>query len=247
MAEHLLKPSNPEPEPNSNTSNAEGVSAHPVKESDSTAGAEAFQAQSDRVAELEKALSLAHAEQKRSLEEIERLRRDEAGYRDAIDGYKRQLDQARNDPYGGDLLHMDFEREAERQRAWTKQRVDLQSHVCDLQDKVVSLHSEIIDRDARWKLQLDRERAEWTRERNHFAERVHAAEKEALGRRDQLMSLKTNISTMSRMENQLTDSNLVAKMNELYYRTREWALANFRRARLGRFSNSKRHTMDGTS
>ncbi|KAI4632047.1 uncharacterized protein J4E87_001517 [Alternaria ethzedia] len=62
--------------------------------------------------------------------------------------------------------------------------------------------------------------------------RLHAAEKESQERLQQLLALKSSISSLTRMESQITDSELAASFSQLANRVREWTVSNFRRSKL---------------
>jgi hypothetical protein len=61
--------------------------------------------------------------------------------------------------------------------------------------------------------------------------RLHAAEKESQERLQQLISIKSSISSLTRMQSQITDSDLVASFSELANRVREWTVSNLRRTK----------------
>ncbi|XTI93382.1 hypothetical protein V2W45_1252381 [Cenococcum geophilum] len=201
--------------------------------------------QNERIAELEKALAVALSKQKAMTDDIERLRNHETVYRDAMEGYKQQLSDEQGQRYS---LHSnsgpkEFEQETDRRRSWGKERVELQEQIYELQGKVAELQSDLLDRDAMWKMQWERERTDRIMERNQLAESLHAAEKEAQDRRKQLLDLKQSISALTRMESQVTDGELTERMDQLYHRTREWVISNFRRSKLN-LSNIRKETAE---
>lgn len=197
--------------------------------------------QNERVAELEKALAVALSKQKSMTDDIERLRNHETVYRGAMEGYKQQLSDEQGQRYS---LHSnsgpkEFEQETDRRRSWGKERMELQEQIYELQGKVAELQSDLLDRDAMWKMQWERERTDRIMERNQLGESLHAAEKEAQDRRKQLLDLKQSISALTRMESQVTDSELTERMDQLYHRTREWVISNFRRSKLSTSRDSE--------
>lgn len=201
--------------------------------------------QNERIAELEKALAVALSKQKAMTDDIERLHNHETVYRDAMEGYKQQLSDEQGQRYS---LHSnsglkEFEQETDRRRSWGKERVELQEQIYELQGKVAELQSDLLDRDAMWKMQWERERTDRIMERNQLGESLHAAEKEAQDRRKQLLDLKQSISALTRMESQVTDSELTERMDQLYHRTREWVISNFRRSKLN-LSNIRKETAE---
>ncbi|OCK75353.1 hypothetical protein K432DRAFT_419831 [Lepidopterella palustris CBS 459.81] len=194
--------------------------------------------QIDRIAELEKALAKAHSQQNTMAEEMERFRQHELVYRDAIEGYKQQLLETHNQRYGSSATNVlkEFEQETDRHRSWAKERTRLQEEVYELQGKVAELQADLLERDAMWKSQWELDVTNRIHERDQLNEQLHATEKEAQERRKQLLDLKQSISALTRMENQVTDSELAERMDQLFHRIREWVISNFRRSQLD-FSN----------
>ncbi|KAF2497694.1 hypothetical protein BU16DRAFT_322264 [Lophium mytilinum] len=198
----------------------------------------------DRIAELEKALAIAHSEQQSMADEIKKLQQHELVYRDAVDTYKQQLSNSAGHRYrsnsGGALK--EFEQETDRHRFWNKERTELQEEVYDLKDKLEELQAELLDRETIWSAQWEHERANWIKERNKQAEALHNADKEVQERRKQLLELKQTVSALTRVDSQATDSDLVDRMDQLYHRIREWVISNFRRSKLD-VSNLKKETV----
>ncbi|KAI4675123.1 uncharacterized protein J4E88_008027 [Alternaria novae-zelandiae] len=62
--------------------------------------------------------------------------------------------------------------------------------------------------------------------------RLHAAEKESQERLQQLLALKSSISSLTRMDSQITDSELAESFSQLANCVREWTVSNFRRSKL---------------
>ncbi|EUC48217.1 hypothetical protein COCMIDRAFT_23937 [Bipolaris oryzae ATCC 44560] len=62
--------------------------------------------------------------------------------------------------------------------------------------------------------------------------RLDAAEKESQERLQQIVSLKSSISSLTRVQSQVTDSDLVVSLSELANRVREWTISNLRRTKL---------------
>jgi hypothetical protein len=62
--------------------------------------------------------------------------------------------------------------------------------------------------------------------------RLHAAEKESQERLQQLLSLKSSISSLTRTDPQVTDGELVDSFSQLANRIREWTISNFRRSKM---------------
>jgi hypothetical protein len=62
--------------------------------------------------------------------------------------------------------------------------------------------------------------------------RLHAADKESQERLQQLLSLKSSISSLTRTVPQVTDGELVDFFSQLANRIREWTISNFRRSKM---------------
>ncbi|RMZ74407.1 Involucrin repeat [Pyrenophora seminiperda CCB06] len=75
------------------------------------------------------------------------------------------------------------------------------------------------------------ERQKLEKEADDLSLRLHAAEKESSERLRQLLSLKSSISSLTRMESQVTDSDLTESFTQVANRVREWTVSNYRRAR----------------
>lgn len=72
-------------------------------------------------------------------------------------------------------------------------------------------------------------------------QRLHVAETESQERLQQLISLKSSISSLTRVQSQVTDGDLVASFSELANRVREWTVSNLRRTKLN-FDNLPKET-----
>jgi hypothetical protein len=115
----------------------------------------------------------------------------------------------------------------------TESDVRFRNEIYDLRNQINELQSEILEQDNIWKLKWERERHERLLERNDMSEELHLAQKETLDRRRQLLELKQSLSMLTHRENQVTDGDLLERMDGLYHRIREWVVSNFRRSQLG--------------
>ncbi|KAF1945174.1 hypothetical protein EJ02DRAFT_59188 [Clathrospora elynae] len=73
--------------------------------------------------------------------------------------------------------------------------------------------------------------------------RLHAAEKESQERLQQLLSLKSSVSSLTRADSQITDSELTDSFSQLANRIREWTISNFRRTKLN-LNNLPKETVE---
>ncbi|KAF2839631.1 hypothetical protein M501DRAFT_1056974 [Patellaria atrata CBS 101060] len=180
----------------------------------------------DRLTELEKALLAAQAEQRRMSEEISQLQAHELLFRETLDSYKAELERASRSSVPQESS------QPPSRRSWSQERASLQSRIQDAS-------AELADRDMAWTRALHRERGERSRERNQLLERLHTAEREARMYEEdarayhaQLMELKTSISSLTRVDSQVTDREIVEVLGHLHHRVREWVISNFRRSKL---------------
>lgn len=67
---------------------------------------------------------------------------------------------------------------------------------------------------------------------NALALRLHETEKESQSRLQQLLSLKSSISTLTRSDPQVSDSELADLLYQLANKVREWVVSNYRRTKM---------------
>ncbi|KAF1951093.1 hypothetical protein CC80DRAFT_496376 [Byssothecium circinans] len=106
-------------------------------------------------------------------------------------------------------------------------RDDLAAENYDLRAQVAQLQDQIQSHELAYQSRL-RSEADWY----ELTSRLHATEKESQERLQQLLSLKSSISSLTRMESQITDSELTESLSQLANRVREWVITNFRRAKV---------------
>ncbi|USP80914.1 hypothetical protein yc1106_08188 [Curvularia clavata] len=87
------------------------------------------------------------------------------------------------------------------------------------------------------------ERPKAPEEVSDLRQRLHVAEKESQERLQQLISLKSSISSLTRVQSQVTDGDLMSSFSELANRVREWTVSNLRRTKLN-FDNLPKETED---
>ncbi|KAF2463459.1 uncharacterized protein BDR25DRAFT_307750 [Lindgomyces ingoldianus] len=200
----------------------------------------------DRIAELERALAVAREEQKALREELEKARKHGTVYRDARDDYRKQL----HGPYNRssrsaspmtDSTQTEYEEDISPRRSWSQQREELIEQNYELRGKLADLQEQLVEQDTAFRTKLDQEMHKGEREWNELTGRLHQSEKESQERLQQLLDLKHNISTLTRMDSQVTDFELAEKVDQLFHRTREWVISNFRRTKPD-FNNVPRET-----
>lgn len=198
----------------------------------------------DRIAELERALEVAKEEQNGLKEELAKVQQHELVFRETIDEYRRQLagtyHQTKSPPGAFQDSHpasprstsisMEYE-DIERRNSFD-QREDILEHNYELRSKLAQLQDQLISQENIYQSRLNqastRNDAEW----NELTSRLHVTEKESQERLQQLLSLKSSISSLTRMDSQITDSELSESLSQLANRVREWVISNFRRTKL---------------
>lgn len=152
---------------------------------------------------------VAHHEQQALREELEKERSYRKADLDTIEGLKQQLGEK------------DVEEHLLRQ-----------NH--DLRYRLVGLEEQLVSR--QYVHHNSPERPKSHTEADELRVRLHAAEKESNERLQQLLSLKSSISSLTRIESQVTDSELAESFTQVANRVREWTVSNYRRSK-PRFDN----------
>lgn len=168
-----------------------------------------------RVAELERALVIAEEEQDSLREELSSIRRRTQNDEDTIDDLRQQLSETQSD--------LEDDRFSSADRA-SQQADDDSEQITSLRYRIAQLENILDSRDA-----LYRQRHE--ADLNELRTRLHVTEKESQERQQQLLSLKSSISFLTRRDLQVTDSELVASFSQLANRVRDWVITNFRRTK----------------
>ncbi|KAF2639251.1 hypothetical protein P280DRAFT_481404 [Massarina eburnea CBS 473.64] len=112
-------------------------------------------------------------------------------------------------------------------RSFNHHRSDLSVENYDLRAQVAQLQDQIQAQELAFQSRL-RTETDWY----ELTSRLHTTEKESQERLQQLLSLKSSISSLTRMDSQVTDSELTESFSQLANRVREWVITNFRRAKL---------------
>ncbi|KAF2027543.1 hypothetical protein EK21DRAFT_71736, partial [Setomelanomma holmii] len=188
----------------------------------------------DRVADLERALVFAKEEQESLREELARLRESQGSDRVAIDTDPQQRSQQGDDEQNSDveegsegpperrhslkeLVTLDEGTSLERPAQMIQQIHGLQIQVAQLQDQLVA-------QEFNYGNSLEHASSHSNAEWNDLRSRLHATEKESQERLQQLFSLKSSISSLTRSDTQATDRELAEAFTQLANRIREWAL-----------------------
>ena len=201
----------------------------------------------DRIAELERALSVAREEQSVMREELAKLREHGLVYRETIEDHRRQLASAYNHPQsppgafhsrsrptsaGSVTTPMDYEQETSPRRFSNNyRREDPSEQNHDLRSRVAQLQDQLVSQEVHFQARMDQMRSHDEAGWNELTSRLHATEKESQERLQQLLSLKSSISSLTRMDTQTTDGELTETLAQLANRVREWVVSNFRRTK----------------
>ncbi|KAF2689194.1 hypothetical protein K458DRAFT_400001 [Lentithecium fluviatile CBS 122367] len=202
----------------------------------------------ERVAELERALATARKEQNAMREELAKVKEHGTVYRATIDENRRQLagtynhsqslpgashSNSRPTSSRSTSTPMDYEQDPEPRRSFSNHRRESlveQNH--DLRSRIANLQDQLRSQETHFQSKLNQVRSSHEAEWNDLISRLHATEKESQERLQQLLSLKSSISSLTRMDAQVTDSELSEMLSQLANRVREWVISNFRRTKL---------------
>ncbi|KAF2659427.1 hypothetical protein K491DRAFT_675647 [Lophiostoma macrostomum CBS 122681] len=194
----------------------------------------------DRIADLERALALARENQHAMQDELDKVNQHGVVYRETIADYRRQLSDTYNSPRLASP-QMDYEPDDSPSPSFGKPHDDLVDENYDLRSKVAELQYQLTQQDALHRTKLDEARFRGEVDWNELTGRLHNSEKESGERLQQLLDLKHSISALTRMESQVTDSELVEQLEQLHHRIREWVISNYRRTKLN-FGNLSQET-----
>ncbi len=203
----------------------------------------------EKIVELERALAVAKEEHNITREELAKVRDHAVVYRQRMEKDRRQLvapcththsspeafhahsRPTSPHPHRSDLMDLDREQEGKTRCSFNHHRDDPRDQNSGLRSELAHLQDQSMSHEAPSQSPT-RSEAEW----NELTSRLHAAEKELQDRLQQLLSLKSSISSLTRMESQVTDSELAEALSRIANRVREWVIGNFRRTKFD-FSN----------
>ena len=204
---------------------------------------EGSKAASQKIVDLEKALATALQERNAMKEELAtKLREHEAVYRETVEEYRRQLAETYQLQSPPGALHPGSRPISSRSNSYeddsmpggseAQSRSDLQGQIDNLRSQILQLQDQLMTQEATHQSILEQKRVRDQTEWEAMAARLHAAEKESQERLQQLLSLKSAFSSLTRAESQVTDSELSETFIQLSNRVREWVVINFRRTKL---------------
>ncbi|KAG9185761.1 hypothetical protein G6011_07092 [Alternaria panax] len=195
-----------------------------------------------RVTDLERTLAIAKEEQDLAREDLSRLKHYRQADQDMIGELKQQLAETGSNADATLAAgSSDHRRNTEVPKNVQTGEEEALRQNSELRYQLGQLEEQLASRNESH--QRDHERPQPNREADDLRLRLHAAEKESQERLQQLLALKSSISSLTRMDSQITDSELAESFSQLANRVREWTVSNFRRSRLN-LDNLPKETED---
>jgi hypothetical protein len=102
----------------------------------------------------------------------------------------------------------------------------------DLRSKLARLQDQLSAQDTSHRTDFEHAPLNDNSALNDLRSRLHTTEKQSQDRLQQLLSLKSSISSLTRPSSQVTDSSLTESFTQLHNRIREWVISNFRRTKM---------------
>lgn len=178
----------------------------------------------DRLRSLEKALSLVNEETAALRLELERVKQDaqasiEISRSQASDVHQQATPEMNTQYHRPSQEHDDGA--SEREKDLLSQNHELRYRLAELQDllnvQTTMPPAEVIHSEEDW---------------NVMTLRLHEAEKESHSRLQQLLALKSSISSLTRTDSQVSDNELADSLSQLANKVREWVVSNYRRTKM---------------
>jgi hypothetical protein len=193
-----------------------------------TAADEASEQANNRVAELEKALSAVKEEQHMLREELDMVRQQTQAFVDRP-GHRTTGTEQSMEYATGNRHQLNVE--------------ELYNENHELRYRYAQLQDRLAAQDALHNSEVNHSNTHDGRgDYNDLKSRLHATEKESQERLQQLLSLKSRISSLTRAEAEVTDSEFAESFTQLANRVREWVVSNYRRSKLS-FQNASPETL----
>lgn len=185
----------------------------------------------DRVAKLERALEIAQEEKDLLRNERDTARELQHRDQDIVEELRRQLVETDRNTTSPARSSLEQRRASNNRRSleWTSE--DMMRENSELRSRLAHLEEQIAIQD-----KMDYPTSQSYAESDELRVRLHAVEKQSQERLQQLLSLKTSISSLTRSDSQITDGDLADSFSQLANRIREWVVSNFRRSKLN-FNN----------
>ena len=185
-----------------------------------------------QLADLEKALETSRGEQRKMAKELQKMRLGQGSQQQ--ESRLLQEDMARLKLDHEQELHTlrtKIEEQSKLAEYWSKKH---QIALTDLHD----LKERWIERDEMWKHEWERKAAEVLEERDGLREQLHTMQKIAQTRGEdaeeakrQLLDLKQDISSSTRIQTQVTDHEFAEMMSALNHEIQNWIVHTFRKSK----------------
>ncbi len=112
-----------------------------------------------------------------------------------------------------------------------------------LQIVASGVRPELSEQERFWKKEYDMKYMSLLEEQDIMKQKLHVAQKAAVDHEDaanvlrrQLLELKQNVSALTHMQYQLTDSDIAEHMGQMFHESRDWVVNNFRRSKISKSS-----------
>jgi hypothetical protein len=178
-----------------------------------------------RLENLEKLLAVAREEMTALRLELERVKQD-AQASVEISGYQMAEAHLRTTPEKSSRYHQTNQQDSGS---------GMSDHEEDLASEDRELRSRLTEAQEKLKAQTsfrEPESVHSEEDWNALTLRLHETEKESQSRLQQLLSLKSSISTLTRSDPQVSDSELADLLYQIANKVREWVVSNYRRTKL---------------
>ncbi|KAH7090458.1 hypothetical protein FB567DRAFT_558690 [Paraphoma chrysanthemicola] len=186
----------------------------------------------DRVAELERALAFAKEEQALLREQLVNLKGNVHSDQLADGEIREQVAEKQGQHHEEEGATTSSAEQSQEDlsipssRGPPNQHDDIIEQNYALRFQLAQLQDQLVLQSIEHRNSLDRASSHGDVEWNHLRSRLHASEKESQERLQQLLSLKSSISSLTRSDSQATDRELVESFTQLANRIREWALVS---------------------
>jgi hypothetical protein len=181
----------------------------------------------DDIAELGTTASFARQERTFMQEELEKLQQQRQADRDAMHDLRQQLAETQRSAQSpSNKSSFDERRNSGNRPSSERSSEDILRQNYELRRSLAQLQEHMNSQ--RHDTTATHGEAEW----DELSFRLHTTEKESQERLQQLLSLKSSISSLTRGDAQVTDSELAESFSQLANRVREWVITNMRHAKL---------------
>lgn len=181
-----------------------------------------------RFTELEKALAASQDQTAALRQELERVKQDAQA---SVEVSKYQAIQTHRQATPESAMEVEeqlHDRDYEPQRQNYGREEDLIGQNHELRYRLAELQDQLIAKSAHHSPETTHSEADW----DALTLRLHETKKESHARLQQLLSLKSSISSLTRIDLQVSDSELAESFLQLANRVREWVVSNYRRTKL---------------